>query len=462
MCFSCFDANAQSNKNKRSSALRGALRTERTCFDVFYYNLFLKINPDKKYISGHNKIHFTTTDTTSKIQIDLYENLALSKIIFRGQPIKFVREYDAVWVYFPTQLIKNGTFFIDVYYEGKPKSADIENFQRHGFNWAQTLNGKHLVGVSCEYDGASLWYPNKDHLTDEPDSMRVHWTVPDNLQCISNGVLENITKSTKEVGYLTHNWLIKNPINNYNVTVYLGDYKEIVDEYSSVVTGKKHKISYYYYDETLEKAVDYFAFTKQFLAFFEEIYGEYPFWNDKFAVLKSNYSGMEHQSCLAIGSPLRKYNWYYTINVNYDCVLIHEIAHEWWGNSVSVGDMADVWMHEGFATYSEALFIERILGKTAYKRTIETMNAQTPLFFTLVGKKNVNVNMFENNNIYMGGASFLDKLRTKINDDKIFFDILKSFQVKFRKKIITTADFLAMVNEKTKKDFTKFFEKEVY
>jgi aminopeptidase N len=451
---------SQSTSNKRAKELRGALRPERTCFDVYYYNLFLKIKPDQKSIEGLNKIHFITTDTTSKIQIDLFENLNISSIKFKNQLIKFTREYDAVWVYFPIQLQKNDTTLIEVFYDGKPKS-NFGDFGRHGFHW-DIFDKKPLVGVSCEQVGASLWWPNKDHLSDEPDSMRMHWIVPENVACISNGILENVTKSNRNIGFLTYNWFVKNAINNYNVTVYLGNYKQFTHEYRSSVTGKIHELNYYYYSLDDKEALNYFAPVSQFLGFFEEIYGEYPYWNEKFAVVESNYSGMEHQTCLAIGSDLLNYkNWYYGVGVNFHSTLIHEIAHEWWGNSVSVADMADAWMNEGFATYSEMLFIEKLLGKNYYHKMIQFLKYRQTNH-ALVGKRDINDDIISKGNIYMNGAIFLDKLRGNINDDVIFFDILKTFQSKYKNKVITTKDFLEMVNLKTSKDFTALFTREVF
>jgi aminopeptidase N len=391
----------QSSTASRAKELRGALRIERTCYDVHNYNLFLKINPSKKSIEGHNQIYFITTDTTSSIQIDLFENLSISYIYFNKQPLTFKREYDAVWVNFPKQLNKFDTTMIDVFYEGKPKA----DYGRHGFHW-QTFNNKPLVGVSCEQLGASLWWPNKDHLSDEPDSMRMHWQVPDNITCISNGVLEKVTKSYRQPGFHTYNWFVKNPINNYNVTIYLGDYKELIDEYKSPSTGKVHEVFYYFYSVNYKEAINYFAPTKQFLAFFEERYGEYPFWNEKFSILESNYLGMEHQTCLAIGNDLLNYkNWYYGLGLNYNSTLIHEIAHEWWGNAVSVADMADIWMSEGFATYSELLFVEHILGKESYRNMINHLKLRQTNQ-SLVGKKGINDDIIVKGNIYFNGAIF--------------------------------------------------------
>ncbi len=460
LCVSLANSSrAQSSQNKKALSLRGALRHERSCFDVHYYDLSLKIIPDKKRIEGHNKIYFSTTDSTSKIQIDLFKNLKLLYIRYHNQRLRFVREHDAVWVYFPEALPKHTEAMIDVYYEGKPK-ADVGEVGRNGFHW-QKHKGKLLLGVSCEQIGASLWWPNKDHLSDEPDSMRVHWTVPNQVQCISNGRLEKVTKDINDDNFFTHHYLIKNPINNYSVTLYLGDYNEIQDEYQSPITQKKHPISYYYYSASEETAQRYFSYTTTMLAFFEETFGEYPFWDDKFSVVESNYLGMEHQGCLAIGSNLgQKNNWYYGVNVPYGSTLIHEIAHEWWGNSVSVADMADVWLHESFATYAEVLFVEKLLGKDGYEAMINYINT----FATkqaLVGKYHVNSDVLSTGNIYMNGVIFLDKLREKIDNDAVFFDILKSFQNRYRKKVVCTQDFINMVNEKTGVDYGAFFKKEL-
>jgi aminopeptidase N len=441
--------------------LRGSLSPERVCFDVKYYHLNLKIDPKKHFIQGFNDIHFQVQKPTQKIQIDLFDNLKIEKITWNGQELSYERYKDFVFINFPQNLQPADTLQkISFYYSGKPRANLLINNSPKGFHWNKDGRGKNWVGVSCEHIGASLWWPNKDHLSDEPDSMRMSFMTPSDLVCIANGKLER--KIEAEAGFTTHHWLIKNPINNYNVSFYLGDYQELKIPYENQA-GKKEIIFYYLKREPKTVVEEYTRYIPSFVSVFEYYFGEYPFWNDKFSIVHSPYTGMEHQTCVAIGEELSNYqNWYYYHNVPWHSTLIHEIAHEWWGNNVSVADMADAWLHEGFATYCEFLFIEGMLGHKAYLQEMENLRRFVSGRYKVVGNKNVNDNTFDDGDIYFKGAITLHELRSEIKDDNKFFRILQSFQLKFRGKTVSTQDFIDMVNLITGQDFANFFKQRVF
>jgi len=433
--------------------LHGALSPERTCFDVTFYHLSLRILPDKEYIQGSNKIVFKVVKPTNKIQLDLYKNLSIDSIVFKQQHLIFERKYNAFFITFPDSLPLNTPQEVTVYYQGKPKTNQ-GHYQDTGFHWNEDRNGNPLIGVSCEETGASLWYPNKDHLSDEPDSARLSWTVPSELECISNGLLERTILSDDKKEKTWH-WKVQNPINNYNITFYIGKYKRL-DLVIPIDSTTTRKVECYYYDEPLEKAKSYFSNAAQMILFCEQLFGEYPYWNEKFAIVKAPYRGMEHQTCINIGSVLAPNDdGYYPISLPYNRVLIHEIAHEWWGNAVSAGDIADIWLHEGFATYIELLYIEYLFGKDNYQTIVRYLK-DSPVSNNVLGKRHTRDNMFRSNTIYRRGATILAELREEINNDTIFLDILKTFQQRFKHKTVFTEDFIAVVNEKTNKDFTKF------
>lgn len=252
---------------------------------------------------------------------------------------------------------------------------------------------------------------------------------------------------------------MQNPINLYNITFYLGDYRKRIGYYINEKNEKKpvefYFLSYPAQDSTIKKF--FMNNALHFLAFCEKNFGEYAFWNDKFAIVESPYAGMEHQGCLAVRSMNKDYWRFSKYGLPY--VLIHEMAHEWWGNAVSASDMGDMWLHEGFATYSQYLFIEYLFGKKAYQSAIDSLLQDTSK--PILEQRGVYAadKVFGDLVIYNGGAYFLHKLRLAINDDKAFYDILRTFYERFKKKNVLTEDFLAVVNEKTKKNWKDFFEK---
>ncbi|MCS6822069.1 MAG: M1 family metallopeptidase [Microscillaceae bacterium] len=449
-------------KNLSATALRGALRFERTCYDVKYYELSLKIDVKNKYISGSNIIFFQATDTTSLIQIDLDKRYTIDSICFAKKQIPYFRRHNAIFTKFPSQLQRDSLYSVQVFYRGKGINDFDRIYGSKGMMFKKDAQGRDWIGVSCEQAGASLWFPNKDHLSDEPDSVRLHWIYPNHLKCISNGRLE-ATKKDVIPNYDQSTWFVRNPINNYNITFYLGNYLKIVIPYTSV-NQQNYEIHCYFLDYDIDKAYNYYKHIPQFLRFFEEKFGEYPYWSDKFAVVQSPYLGMEHQGCLAIGEALsgpKLFNHYYTLNAPYHSTLIHEIAHEWWGNSVSASDMAHVWLHEGFATYCEMLYIEKMFGRNKYLENINFLRTYGNNNLPVLGRENINENMFENGNVYFKGACVIHDLREEINDDKIFFDILKTFQQRYKNKTVTTQHFVRLVNEKTNRNFTRFFEEKL-
>ena len=442
-------------KYKKADSLRGKLGPERSCYDVFYYDLDVTIDIRKKRIQGKTEIHFLVKRNTKTIQIDLHKKMILDSIFYQGKQLTFRRLYDAVFVDFPESLTVNSKNTIDVYYQGKPKMSDDTRKGRHGFHWKRDDKNRPWIGVSCEHDGASMWWPNKDHLSDEPDSMRIHITAPYGLSCISNGILESKTPVNESL--IKHNWFVNNPINNYNVTFYLGHYTKAIIPY------KDNTIYIFALDHDEKYMQNYFQYVPHMVSFFEKTFGEYPFWNDKFAIIQSPYLGMEHQTCLAIGKEIGYWNnWYYSEGVNYHSTLIHEIAHEWWGNSVTISDMADAWLQEGFATYAEMLFIESISDKKTYEKSIERLKINIQRIYPIVGNRDVNDNTFINGDIYYRGAVVIHELRESINDYDTFVKILQTFQKRFKMKTVTTADFIEVVNEVTGKNYTKFLMDRLY
>ena len=463
-CFLSINSSAQKDyfKNHISTeadSLRGMLRPERTCYDVHYYDLNIKVNIKEKSINGFVDIYYQAMEDFSKIQIDLYQNMEIDNIVFSNQNLTYKRKHNAVFIDFPKQSKDtNGSF--RVYYHGQPTIAKNPPWGG-GFVWDEDYYGSPWIGVACEGDGASLWWPNKDHLSDEPDSMMIRVTIPSTLQCIANGNL--VAKKKINAKQTRFDWRVSYPINNYNVTINIADYAHFSDTYIAA-DGSKMPMDYYVLKENLEKAKTHFQQTQKVLACYERYFGKYPFWNDGFALVETPYLGMEHQGAIAYGN---KYQRGYLggmipRGMNWDYIIVHETGHEYFGNSISCKDMAEVWIHESFTTYMEALYVECSYD---YDNAIKYLASQKGFINNkqpIIGLPDVNWAHTGGSDEYFKGAWVLHTLRHAINDDELWFDLLKSFYDKYALSTIETADFINYVNTCTHKDFTAFFEQYLY
>ena len=373
----------------RKDSLRGFLFPERSCYDVTFYHLNINVEPENKFIRGYNEIHFEALDSFRLFQIDLFENMSISQIIFDGKELSFSREYNAVFVDFDQWIKKGSKAFIRVYYEGNPKIA-VNPPWDGGFSWKTDKNGKDWIGVSCQGLGASSWWPNKDHQSDEPDSMLISCQIPFGLSCISNGNLRlhDLRKSTMH--FNTYNWFVSYPINNYDVSINIGDYVHFDDQYIS--NGDTLALDYYVLSYNEQKAKTHFEQVKPMLNCFEKYLGPYPFFNDGFALIETPYLGMEHQSGIAYGNnflPGYKGNTNFTAGLDFDYIIIHETGHEWWGNSITANDISDMWIQETFCTYSEALFVECIYGYDTMIKYVENQMKMARNVSPIVGVPDV-------------------------------------------------------------------------
>lgn len=440
----------------RKDSLQGALRPERNCYDVYFYDLTVKILPKSKSIEGSNQIYFKTTAETNKIQIDLTEKLKITSIVHKGKNLKFTREFNAIFIDLDETLKAGENHVITFNYKGKPRASSTPPWDG-GFVWKKE-NKNWWIGVACEHFGASSWWPCKDHLTEKPDSMCINIQVPDGYEAVANGNL----RSTDKIGddYTNFKWFVSYPINSYCVTFYMGKFVNFNEVFTN--DNGDYKIDYYVLPQSLDSAKHYYAQTKEIIRVYEKLYGEYPYKKDGAAMVEAPYAGMEHQSAIAIGNDygLKKRRNY--DEIGYDYLLVHETAHEWWGNTVTMGDMADAWLSEAFATYSEALFMEEKYGYYEYMNVVSKGMQSIENIWPMVGKRDVNDNTFLSSDIYHKGSAMLHCLRCTINDDTLFFQIIKGFYNARKFKISTTQDFIDYVNQSTGKDYTDLFKKFLY
>lgn len=432
--------------------VRGALRQARSCYDVGFYDLALSVFPADKHIEGKNKIFFTITEPTNIIQLDLFDNYGISSIKMDGAELNYTRICRAIFIQLGRDMLPGEKSVIEIEYSGVPAEAKNPPWNG-GFVWKKN-KGRDWVGIACEHLGASSWWPVKDHLSDKPDSMRITIRVPARCQAISNGNLRSVQVHNDKTA--SYEWFISYPINSYNVTFYVGDFVNFNETYSDG-TGS-YQVDYYVLKNHLKKARKYYAQTKEILGVFSGLFGEYPFPRDGAGFVEAPFEGMEHQGAIAIGGGYGRSHLNYEIDPKHDYLLVHETVHEWWGNAVAVGDMADVWIHEGFATYSEYLFLEKLYGYKAYLNAFGFRSRQIFNAWPLLGARDVNDNTFIGSDIYIKGAAMLNNLRCIINNDSLFFAIIKGFYKDYKLKITDTDDFIAFVSSHYPADLTDFFK----
>ena len=432
----------------RADTLRGKLTPLRTCYDVLFYDLNVSVDPTTKTVRGNNKMRFRAMQDFDHLQVDLFANMKIEKILFHSKALSFTREFNAVFVEFPSLVTTGAVEEINIIYSGQPQTPDGPSLAG-GIFWLQDKEGQYWIETVTQGSGASLWWPCKDHLSDKPDSMKISVTVPRGLTDISNG---RLIGKVELPGNLTRfDWRVSYPITNYCVVMNIGNYAHFSDTY---ITGGDTMLLHYYflpYDMNIAKKI--FKHTKPMLSVFEKSFGKYPFWRDGFTVMQSIYP-MEHQSAVSVGPIFNPLNSDKYDSLDVVRTMWHECAHEWWGNNVTVKDMADLWIHESFATYAEVLAYENLSGRAAM---LKYLKEQTPENKEpILGQHDVND--FHLGDMYPKGALLLHTLRNLIDNDSLWIDILRGIQSHFAFQTINTRDLVNYINEKTKTDYTYFFE----
>lgn len=418
------------------------------------YDLNIKINPEEKSIVGHNDITFKVIEPTQKIQLDLFDNMNVDSIVWNNQKLSYKRDYDAVFISFPSKLTQKSTEKVRFYYSGNPKVAKNAPWDG-GFVFKKDSNGKDFIGVAVQGTGASLWYPVKDSQTDEPDNgALIKVAVPNGLMNVSNGRF----KGSEDLGngYTRWDWEVKNPINNYDITVNIADYAHIHDNHNGL------DIDYYVLKENEETAKKHFEEdVKTMLDCFNSKFGNYPFWEDGYKLVETPYLGMEHQSAVAYGNKYRK--GYLgmdlsgtRIGLGFDYIIIHETGHEWFGNSITSKDIADMWIHEGFTTYSETVFVECTQGYEAAQKYVNGQSRSVSNDRPIIGK--FGVNNEGSGDMYFKGSLLLNTLRHVINDDEKWWALILKYSETFKKQIIDTQTVIDFFNKVSGMDLTPIFK----
>ncbi|MBX0291513.1 M1 family metallopeptidase [Hymenobacter sp. HSC-4F20] len=442
----------------RADSLRGHLSPLRTCYDINYYHLDVQLDVAKKAIRGSNLFRFTATQDFTKLQFDLFANLKVEKVEYQGKPVPFTREANAVFVTFPEAIRKGSRAEFTVYYAGQPTEAKHAPWDG-GFVFTQDSKGKPWVATACQGVGASIWWPTKDHQADEVDSMLISVTVPKGLKDVSNGRLRKTTPLKS--GATRFDWFVNNPINNYDVALNVADYTHFSDEYA----GEKGKLplDYWVLPENLAKAKTQFAANvKPMLKSMENWFGPYPFYEDGFKLVETPHLGMEHQSAVAYGNKYQ--NGYLGADrsetgwgLKWDFIIIHESGHEWFGNNITSKDIADMWIHESFTTYSEALFVESQFGKDAARQYIHGQRRNIQNDGPIIGPYEVNKE--GSSDMYDKGSNLLNLIRTAyVPDDARWRELLRGLSRTFYHQTVTTGQVVNYFNQQIGQNLTPVFD----
>ena len=433
----------------RADVLRGEYGRYRANNDLLYYHLDIRVDPQKKWIAGKNTIRFKMLEDDTRIQLDLYANLAVDKILLGTTPLKYEREINTVWIDFPQTLKAGRTYTIDFHYSGNPK--EIGRFG--GFVFRKDPGGNDWIFTACEGEGAAVWWPNKDQWRDEVENMDLSVSIPSELVDVSNGALQG--KTDLKDGYTRWDWKIHYPINNYDVSLNIGTYVHFGDRLGDL------PLDFYVLPGSLEKAKAQFAQAKPMIEAYEHYFGEYPFKKDGYKLIEVPYSGMEHQSAVTYGN--RFANGYLErdwtgvgISPKFDFIIVHESGHEWFGNAVSAADVSDMWIHEGWTTYLECLYVERIFGREDALKYTNGYKAKVRNREPIVTQRGIH--RTPSQDMYFKGALFLNTLRSVVGDDARWFTLLRDVFQRFKYQNILTEDLVSFVNAQLKMNLTPVFD----
>ncbi len=453
--FLCLSHLSLAQPFTHQDSLRGSITTERVWWDLNYYDLAIDVDIEHKSIKGTNTIYFFVIIPQQRMQIDLQEPLVITQVTFKGKEIPFTREGNVYWITFPYPLTSGARESITIRYEGKPIVA-VRPPWDGGFTWASDEQENPFVATSCQGLGASVWWPCKDHMYDEPDSMLMRITVPASLTDVSNGRLRHIDYLPD--GKKTYHWFVSNPINNYGVNVNIAKYAHWAD----TLHGEKGilDLDFYVLEDNYDKARTHFQDAHRTIRAFEYWFGPYPFYEDGYKLVEVPYLGMEHQSSVTygnkykmgyLGTDVSSTGW----GLKFDFLIIHESAHEWWANNITYKDIADMWIHESFANYAESLFLDYYYGKKAGSEYVIGTRANIRNDKPIIAP--YHVNQKGSGDMYYKGGNMLHTLRTWLNDDIKWREILRGLQRAFYHQTVTSEQVESFIAEQTGLELKAFF-----
>lgn len=436
--------------------IRGTITPERAWWDVGWYGITVKPDYAKKTIEGKTDIMFRVLEDGDMMQIDLQLPMQIKTVSWNSNGLSFKRDGNAYYVRFPQNLKKGSTQQISVFYSGKPREA-IRPPWDGGWIWKTDKNGNPWMSVACQGLGASVWYPCKDHQSDEPDSAALTMIVPDDLVGVGNGRLS--LKMINKDGTTSYTWKVKNPINNYNIIPYIGKYTN----WTETIPGENGNLdcSYWVLDYNMDKAKQQFKQVQPMIKCFEQWFGPYPFYEDGYKLVESPHLGMEHQSAVAygnnyengyLGKDLSSSGW----GLKWDFIIIHESGHEWFGNNITAKDIGDMWIHESFTNYSETIFTAYQSGKEAGNDYVIGTRKAIENDIPIIGP--YGVNREGSGDMYYKGGNMIHTIRTIINNDDLFKNILRGMNKTFYHQTVTARQIEDYITTQSGIDFSKVFD----
>jgi aminopeptidase N len=433
----------------RADILRGDYGRYRANNDLLAYRLDIRIDPERKFVSGTNSIRFRMLEDDTRIQLELYDNLAIDAIKLGATELTYQRELNTVFVDFPSTLKTGRVYTIDFQYSGTPR----EQGRFGGIAFRKDPEGKPWINTACEGEGSSIWWPGKDQWRDEVEEMEIRVAVPNGLTDVSNGKF--VGKTDLGDGYTRWDWHVQYPINSYNVSLNIGNYVHFADRLGDL------PLDFYVLPGSLDKARVQFAQAKPMMAAFKHYFGEYPFTRDGYKLIEVPYSGMEHQSAVTYGN--RFANGYLErdwtgvgVSPKFDFIIIHESGHEWFGNAVSAADISDMWIQEGWATYLEGMYVERLFGVEDALKYINGYKSKVRNREPIITQRGIHRSPSQD--MYFKGALFLHTLRGVVNDDEKWWRLVRDVYEQFRYKNIMTEDLVRFVNMKLGQNLTPIFD----
>ncbi|MCF0038957.1 M1 family metallopeptidase [Dyadobacter fanqingshengii] len=447
---------AQKPKFTHADTLRGSITPERAWWDLTYYHLNVRPNAQDSTLTGSTKVVYKVLKPQQTIQIDLQEPLQITKVTQEGESLTYKRDGNAFFIALTKKQEAGKTEAIEVFYSGKPRLAKRPPWDG-GVQWVPDGKGNTIISTSCQGLGSSVWWPCKDHMYDEPDSMLISITVPKNMMDVSNGNLRSVIENDDNTH--TFNWAVQNPINNYGVNMNVANYVSWKETYK----GEKGNLalSYYVLPQNLEKAKEQFKQAPQMLKAFEHWFGPYPFYEDGYKLVEVPYLGMEHQSSVTygngykmgyLGKDLSNTGW----GLKWDFIIIHESGHEWFANNITYKDVADMWVHEGFTNYSENLYTEFYFGKEAGSDYVVGTRALIANDSPIIGTHGVNQE--GSRDMYYKGGNMLHTIRQVVNDDEKWREILRGLNKTFYHQTVDGSQIEAYVSDHAGRNITKVFD----
>lgn len=446
---------AQAPEFTRQDSLRGSITPERAWWDLTYYHLQVKVDIENRTFTGQNSIHYTVLEASKTMQIDLQPPLEITKVTQGKELLSYKRDGNAYFIQLKEDQQIGKSYEINVFYSGQPQVSERPPWSG-GVTWSKDDNGNDFIATTCQGEGASLWWPCKDHMYDEPDSMLISITVPKHLMDVSNGRLRSVVKNKDKTR--TYNWFVSNPINNYGVNINIGDYVH----FSETFSGENGDLDceYYVLSYNLDKAKKQFKDAARTLQAFEYWFGPYPFYEDSYKLVEAPYLGMEHQSSVTygngyangyLGRDLSQTGW----GLKFDFIIVHESGHEWFANNITYIDIADMWIHESFTAYAENLFLNYHYSKQASSDYVIGTRQNIQNISPIIGFYDVNNS--GSGDMYYKGANMLHTLRQLIEDDSLWRDILRGLNKEFYHQTVTTAQIENYISKKSGKDLSAFF-----